>query len=159
MNPLSPRPINDTDDTVTFDCGNDALNMWLHQRALTSERAGDARTYVPIDADTGRIAGFYAISAWSIDRHTIHGFLARNAPQAVSVILLGRLATSLDARGIGLGKDLLAHAIRQATLAADALGARALVTEAKDARAASFYEHMGMKPVVGQTGTFAIPLH
>jgi len=159
MNPLSPRPINDTDDTVIFDCGNDALNMWLNERALTSQRAGDARTYVSIDADTGRIAGFYAISAWSMDRRTIHGFLARNAPQAVPVILLGRLATSLNARGIGLGKDLLAHAIRQATVAASTLGARALVTEAKDASAASFYEHMGMKLVIGQPGTFAVPLH
>lgn len=156
MNPLAPRPINPTDDTATFDCGNEALNMWLSQRALVSERVGDARTYVSTDANTGLIAGLYAISAWSMDRRVIHGFLARNAPQAVSVILLGRLATSLDARGIGLGKDLLAHAIRQATIAADALGARALVTEAKDASATSFYEHMGMKPVIGQAGTFAI---
>ena len=159
MNPLSPRPIDDADDTASFDCGNDALNSWLKQRALISERRGDARTYVSIDADTGRIVGFYAISAWSMDRRTIRGFLTRNAPQAVPVILLGRLATSLEARGIGLGKDLLAHAIRQATIAANALGARALITEAKDTSAARFYEHMGMKPVIGQTGTFAIPLH
>jgi len=159
MNPLAPRPIDETDDTITFDCGDEALNTWLSKRALASERRGDARTYVSIDADTELIAGFYAISAWSMDRRAIGGFLARNAPSAVPVILLGRLATSIDARGIGLGKDLLTHAIRQATIAATALGARALVTEAKDTAAASFYEHMGMKPIIGQPGTFAVPLH
>ena len=159
MNPLVPRPIDETDDTATFDCGNEALNTWLSKRALASERRGDARTYVSVDADTGHIAGFYAISAWSMDRRAIGGFLARNAPSAVPVILLGRLATSVDAHGTGLGQDLLAHAIRQAAVAATALGARALVTEAKDARAASFYEHMGMKPIIGQPGMFAVSLH
>ena len=159
MKPLAPRPISEADDAAGFDCGNDDLNAWLSHRALRSEQRGDARTYVSIDADSGQIAGFYAISAWSMDRRAVSGFLARNAPQAVSVILLGRLVTSLDARGIGLGADLLTHAIRQANVATSALGARALVTEAKDADAASFYAHMGMRPIAGQPDTFAMPLH
>jgi len=76
--------------------------------------------------------------------------LARNSPDPVPVILLGRLATSLDARGIGLGADLLTHAVRAANVAAEILGARALVTEALDESAANFYLSQGLRQIAYQ---------
>ena len=74
------------------------------------------------------------------------------------VILLGRLATDLTARGTGLGSDLLTHAIRSATTAASIVGARALVTEAMNAVAARFYLYEGLRQSAVRTDLFYLPL-
>lgn len=145
MRPTKPRPILVDDPVTHFDSGIDALNSWLAHRALRNEWSGDSRTYVSIDTDSGNIAGYYSLSAWSVAHGDIGGgWLARNAPDPVSVILLGRLAVSVDAQGVGLGRDLLADALANAQVGAGVLGARALVAEAIDEDAERFYLHMGL---------------
>ena len=144
MKPSRPRPISSDDDTAAFDCGNATLNDWLAHRALRNERSGDSRTYLSIDADSGGIVGYYSLAAWSVTHLDIGGgWLARNAPDPVSVVLLGRLAVALDAAGLGLGRDLVADALNNARLGAAVLGARALVAEAIDPAAEQFYAHLG----------------
>ncbi|MFT3942561.1 MAG: GNAT family N-acetyltransferase [Ancrocorticia sp.] len=113
-----------------------------------------------IDADSGNIAGYYSLSAWSIAHGDIGGgWLARNAPDPVSVILLGRLAVSVDARGVGLGRDLLSDALSNAQIGAGILGARALVAEAIDEDAERFYLHMGLWRSKVRHNLFAIRLN
>jgi GNAT superfamily N-acetyltransferase len=145
VRPQRPRRIAASDPVSDFDCGTASLNDWLAHRALHSEQRGDSRTYVAIDADTSLIAGYYSLASWAISRKQVGGWLARNAPEPVSVILLARLAVNLSARGTGLGGDLLTHAVRNATAAADVVGARALVAEAIDEAAAQFYLHAGLR--------------
>lgn len=145
MRPLLPRPIRAEDDIVGFDCGREVLNDWLVRRALRNERTGDSRTYISADADSGTVLGYYSLSAWTVSHHDVgSGWLRRNAPDPVSVILLGRLAVHLEAHGLGLGRDLLADALRNAHAGAAILGARALVAEALDEDAARFYAHHGL---------------
>ena len=145
MTPTRPRPLGPTDPVDSFDCGNDALNAWLAKRALRNERSGDSRTFVTIDADSGRIAGYYSLAAWTVSHDDVGGgWLRRNAPDPISVVLLGRLATSLDARGLGVGRDLLADALANASIGAKVMGARALVAEAVDDEAARWYVRQGL---------------
>ncbi|MDF1489890.1 GNAT family N-acetyltransferase [Tessaracoccus caeni] len=145
MRPARPRPVLPGDPVAAFDCGIDALNTWLAGRALRNERTGDSRTYISIDLDTGDIAGYYSLAAWSVSHDEIGGgWLLRNAPDPVSVVLLGRLAVSVDAQGIGLGRDLLADALANAQAGARVLGARALVAEAINEDAERFYTHAGL---------------
>jgi len=158
MSPQEPRRIYTTDPVDIFDCGIKSLNEWLSQRALGNEQRGDSRTYVTIDTDTARIAGYYSLASWSISRKQVGGWLARNAPDPVSVILLGRLAVDLSSRGTGLGGDLLTHAIRNATRVADVVGARALVAEAINEVAASFYLHAGLRRSAVRTDLLYMPL-
>lgn len=74
------------------------------------------------------------------------------------VILLGRLAVDQVARGIGLGTDLLTHAVRGATLAADVIGARALVAEAINEGAAQFYLRAGLRRSAVRDDLLFMPL-
>ena len=160
MKPSRPRPIASEDVTAAFDCGNQALNDWLAHRALRNERSGDSRTYVSIDADAGEIAGYYSLAAWPITHQEVGGgWLARNAPDPVSVVLLGRLAVSLDAAGLGLGRDLVADALANARLGAAVLGARALVAEAIDPTAEQFYAHLGFWQSRVRHDLFAVRLN
>lgn len=144
MRPAEPRPIRPDDPIAGFDCGQDLLNDRLLTRSLRNERSGDSRTYLSIDLDTGRIAGYYSLAAWSVGHAEVGGgWPTRNAPDPVSVILLGRLAVSVDAHGCGLGRDLVADALTNAQAGARILGARALVAEAIDDEAARFYARLG----------------
>lgn len=159
MRPLPPRPICEGDPVNGFDCGVAALNAWLAQRAWRNEASGDSRTCVCLDADCGAVLGFYCLSAASISRDTATGWLARNAPDPIPVIRLGRLAVSLDARGYGLGRDLVAHALGRASQAAHVMGARALIADAKDQPAAAFYHHLGFdSPITDTPLTFVFRL-
>jgi len=116
VNLLEPRRIRPDDLVGAIDCGVGSLTNWLAYQALRNEVSGDSRTYVSIDADTARIAGYYWLASWAISRQQSGGWLARNAPEPVSVILLGRLAVDRVFRGIGVGGDLLTHAVRNATM-------------------------------------------
>ncbi|MDR0783472.1 MAG: GNAT family N-acetyltransferase [Propionibacteriaceae bacterium] len=158
MNVLEPRRITTRDPVADFNCGVLPLNDWLANQALRNEERGDSRTYVALDADTSRIVGYYSLASWAISRKESGGWLARNAPEPVSVILLGRLAVDHVARGTGLGADLLAHAIRNATTAADVVGARAMVAEAIDESAAQFYLHAGLRRSAVRADLLFLPL-
>jgi len=120
-----PRPIKQTDDLTSFDCGKPELDTWLRERAWRSEQSRDARTYIVTRNEL--VVGFYSLSATAVDRQTLSGWMSRNAPRPVPAILLARLAVDRSQQGTGLGFALLADAIRRSTAAAEYIGARALI--------------------------------
>jgi len=60
--------------------------------------------------------------------------------------LLGRLAVDRRHHGIGLGRALVADALRRSLAARRLVGARALLVHAIDQRAAAFYRSLGFRP-------------
>jgi len=138
----APRPLASDDDFTLFDSGKPDLDQWLKQRALRSEKSRDARTYVVTTLERG-VVGFYCLSIASVDRSQASGWLARNAPNPVPAILIGRLAVDVHMQGAGLGRALLADAARRARAAAEHVGARALIVDAVDEEAVAFYERFG----------------
>lgn len=145
-----PRPLRPDDDITHFDCGRRELNDWLVRRALRSERERDARTYVSCESSSGRVAGFYSLSAFSVVRSTVPGALSRNAPDPIPAVLLGRLAVDQQFQGARLGTSLLHDAVRIATTAAERIGLRAIIVDALDDRAAAFYACFGFRPFPSQ---------
>jgi GNAT superfamily N-acetyltransferase len=124
---------------------------------LRAEKDGTAATYVL--ADGSRVIAYYSLSAHSIVRADIGGgWLARNTPEMVPAILLGRLAVDQTLVGQGIGSSLLGHAIRQAYLASDLIGLRALVVDPIDEAAESFYTHFGFKPFPARGDRMFLPL-
>lgn len=158
MRPSRPRPVSAEDPLERFDCGNRALNSWLVERALRNEHSGDSRTYVSIDLDSGNVLGYYSLAAWSVSHDQVGGWMKRNAPDPISVVLLGRLAVAVEAEGKGLGRSLLADALAKANAAGEVLGARALVAEAIDEQAQRFYSHAGLWQSPSRPDLFAAPL-
>ena len=109
-----------------------------------NEAKGGARTYVACDGD--RVAGFYSLAASSVERRRVSSRVGRNMPEPIPIILLGQLAVDTDYQGRRLGSDLLIDAARRALAASDLIGARAIVVEAIDDSAKSFYERFGFRP-------------
>jgi GNAT superfamily N-acetyltransferase len=132
----SPVPLTVDHDLSSFDCGEPILNDWLRQRALKNE-SRFSRTYVVCDA--GSVVGYYSVSAGSVERGAAPGKLRRNAPDAIPVSVIGRLAVSRSHAGKGLGGDLLSDALRRIALASQSIGIGAVLVHAKDDAARSFY--------------------
>jgi predicted GNAT family N-acyltransferase len=61
-------------------------------------------------------------------------------------VLIGRLARSVAARGQGIGELLVADALTRVLSVSDSIAAYAIVVEAKNAGAVSFYASLGFVP-------------
>ena len=139
--PEAFRP--DRHDVSQFSSGVSALDAWLQDKARLNEQKGGARTYVACDG--ARVAGFYSLAASAVERRRVSSRVGRSMPEPIPVILLGQLAVDIDYRGRRLGADLLIDAARRAVAAADQIGARAIVVQAIDDEARSFYERFGFR--------------
>ncbi len=72
------------------------------------------------------------------------------------VALIGRLAVSLDAQGQGLGSSLFINAINR--IAQNDIAIYAVMVDAKDASAISFYNRHGFTVVKGQDNRLILPV-
>ncbi len=145
MNPQQPRPIEATDNTTDFDSGEESLDRYLADRALTNHLADLGRCYVCIDGDTNKVLGYYTLSAVAVEHADLPGKVRRNAPNPVPAVLMGRLAIDTKTQGSGLGKFLVRDAILSTMAAADRIGVRILLVHALHEQAATFYEKLGFK--------------
>ena len=139
-----PEPLGRRHDVSQFDAGIGHLNTWLQRKARLNEAKGGARTYVVCDGD--RVIAFYSLAASSVERRRVSSRVGRNMPEPIPVILLGQLAVDLNYQGRGLGADLLIDAGKRAVKAAEVIGARAVVVQALNEEAKTFYEQAGFLP-------------
>ena len=145
MGPLTARePLGPQHDVSQFSSGVPALDAWLHGKARLNEARGGARTYVACDA--GRVAGFYSLAASSVERRRVSSRVGRGIPDPIPIILLGQLAVDTNYQSRRLGSDLLIDAARRTLAAAELIGARAIVVQAIDGQAGTFYERFGFRP-------------
>lgn len=145
MNPQQPRPIEAIDNTTDFDSGEESLDRYLANRALTNHLADLGRCYVCIDTDTEKVLGYYTLSAVAVEHVDLPGKVRRNAPNPVPAVLMGRLAIDTKAQGSGLGRFLVRDAILSTLAAADRIGVRILLVHALHEQAATLYEKFGFK--------------
>jgi GNAT superfamily N-acetyltransferase len=132
----APAPLTTDHDLSGFDCGEPALNHWLRHRALKNE-SRFSRTYVACDGN--RVAAYVSVSAGAVERAAAPGKLRRNAPDAIPVSVIGRLAVDRNYAGRGLGADMLSDALRRIAIAAQSIGLGAVLVRAKTERAKGFY--------------------
>lgn len=144
----APRKLAGEDDLDDFCCGVAAVDDWAHARARGAEKSGTAVVYVVRCGEA--VAGLYSLSSHSVCRDDVRGgWLRRNVPEAIPVILLGMLGVDKRFQGEHLGASLLGDAIRRSVLVAEQIGAKALLVDPADDAARSFYEKYGFRPIPG----------
>lgn len=141
MNWSAPVPFSRDHVVQDFNCGIQALDQWLKTRAAGAE-GRSARSYV-ICGDGPRVIGYYCLSAYWVSNDSLPKRLGRNMPRRSPVILLGRLAADTRHQGQGLGRILLRDAMFRSLTGSETIGARALMIEALDEKAKSFYVSLG----------------
>jgi len=132
-------------DRRDFDCGVEELNSYLQRYSSQHERKGIGRTYVATRDDDTRVLGYYTISSSAVAFDVVPENLPRHV---VPVALVGRLAVDNSARGQRLGETLLIHALRSAHRAAKIVGIFAVVVDALDESAKSFYLKYGFNELM-----------
>ena len=131
-------------DRAQFDCGSEALDRYIRRQASQDARRNVTRVFVALPEKSNEIAGFYTLSAGSIERNALPEKQAKRLPRyPVPVALLGRLAVDRRWSGQGLGSALWANVLQRVVRASAALAVYAVVVDAKDEQAQAFYERFG----------------
>ena len=147
-------------DRRNFDSGSVELNEYLRRYARQNHESGGAKTFVAVaSAQPNTILGYYTISAGAIEFAKVPAALTRGLGRyEVPVFRLGRLAVSLTVQGSGLGGELLLAAGRRALSVAVEIGGVALAIDAKDQRAAAWYERFGAVRLLDDPMKLVLPL-
>lgn len=142
-----------------FSCGQPALDDYIRRYASQDIKRDLARVFVASPAnDLGCLAGFFTLSAGSVNCSDLPEKLARKLPRyPVPVALIGRLAVDQAYQGKGLGSILLADACQKVRRARDTLAVAGIVVDAKDDSTAAFYRHFGFIDISGKTDRLLLP--
>lgn len=143
-----------------FQCGIDALDVYLKQQAGQDIKRRISRAFVAVDPDRpSDILGYYTLSALSINLTDLPENLARKLPRhPVPAALIGRLAVSHKAQKQGIGKMLLADAISRTLAVGDQIAIYTMVVDAINDHARRFYEQFGFIPIGNDSNRLFLPL-
>ena len=146
-------------DVAAFDCGQPPLDVYIRRYASQDVRRNVARVFVATPEDnTRRLAGFFTLSAGSVNCADLPDAFARKLPRyPVPVALIGRLAVDTNFQGKGLGSILLAEACKKVAKAGATLAVAGIVVDVKAESVADFYKHFGFLPFPGRTDRLLLP--
>ena len=145
---LITERLNPTHDREGFDCGVEALNAYLQQRARKEMERRSAVTYVLVaTSQPVEIMGYYSLSAATVLLDAVPEEMANRLGRQPSVptTLMGRLAVSSRRQGQGLGGRLLWDALNRSEQASRDIGSVAVIVDAKDENAVRSYERYGFR--------------
>ena len=147
-------------DRAGFHCGVPALDDYLRKYAAQQNAKGISTVFVLVDdAAPSKILGFHTLSAAQVGVQQLSNTERKKLPRyPVPCFRMGRLARTIESRGAGLGEVLIGCAVDRCLHARSLVGAYALLVDAKDEKAKSFYERYGFIPCVDASMTLYLPL-
>ena len=143
-------------DRKNFDCGVEELNLYLQRGANQDQKRSLTKIYVL--AKEEHIVGYYSISAHSVLHDNLPEDIKLASYKDVPFLLLGRLAVDKTFQGQGYGDTLIFHALKTTVDVAGKIGILGMAVDAKDEKAASFYEGFGFKKTKASRNRLVLPL-
>jgi GNAT superfamily N-acetyltransferase len=142
-----------------FDCGKPSLNNFLHVLISQYEKRNLGRTYVALRGEDRRVLGYYTLASGAIEEESLPANQAKKLPRhAVPVVLLARLAVDQRVQGRGLGGFLFRDAMTRSLDLSEKLGIHAVVVDALDAQAKTFYKRFGFMQLMDDEMRLFLPL-
>jgi GNAT superfamily N-acetyltransferase len=139
-------------DRGAFVSGVLPLDQFLYQFASQQTKKGVTTVRVLVDSDAPHaIIGYYTLSAAQVDVELLATEIQKKLPRyPVPCFRMGRLAVHVAGQGKGYGAMLLALAIERCQEARKHVAGYALIVDAKDEKAKTFYEHHGFVSLANQ---------
>jgi ribosomal protein S18 acetylase RimI-like enzyme len=156
--PFRLEALDEAHDRTAFACAEKALDRYFKTQVTQDIRRKITNCFVAIEVATGRISAYYTLAASSIPTPDLPQELTRKLPRypAIPAVRIGRLAVDRRFHGRGLGAALLADAARRTLSVAPA--AFALVVDATNEAAVSFYRHHGFLALTSQPRILFLPM-
>ena len=130
-----------------FTCEEISLTNYIRNQVSQDIKKRLATCFVAIDKDQN-VIGYYTLTSESLGREFIPDRYIKQVPISYNapVVLLGRLARDISAKGTGLGEYLLLDALfRSYKLSSESIGAMAVVVDPINEKAFDFYKRYGFE--------------
>lgn len=140
-----------------FSCGVPALDRYFREFVSQDVKRKISNCFVALDA-AGLVAAYYTLAAISLPLTELSPEEAKRLPRypLLPAGLIGRLAVDERVRAQGLGSALVVDALARAVRSDSAI--YALLVDAKDEGAASFYLHLGFRRFVSEPMRLFMPV-
>jgi len=160
QNKLLIQPLNPNHNRKDFNCGVINLNNYIQKQARLDVKRWISRVFVATTPnDPSSILGYYTLSSSAICPDDLPARLVQKLPNyPVPAVLLGRLAVAKNVQGQGIGRSLLTNALIRTLAISDEIGIYALIIDALDDRAKSFYETFGFLQLSTGSRRLFLPL-
>ncbi len=141
-----------------FNCGYPELNQYLRQYAVKNDQLAIGKTFVAL-SETKEIVGYFTVSTAQIAAETLPDVLKAKLPRyPVPAFRIGKLAVDLRFQGYKVGRWLLTKALEKALEVSQSVGLYAILVDAIDEKAKSFYVKYGFVPLTEYPLTLFLPL-
>ncbi|MDR3423812.1 MAG: GNAT family N-acetyltransferase [Alphaproteobacteria bacterium] len=142
-------------DRKNFDCGEEIFNRYLRERAAQDIRRKLNRVFVLREENSEKIFGYYTLAATTIEARKLSADRAKHLPAyPLPAALLGKLAVDKARQGRGIGKLLLANAVRRVQRLEKEMGIHVLVVDPFVDRLAKFYVSVGFRQFLPERRLF-----
>lgn len=154
------EPLAKDHDRKSFTCGAEPLDRYLQTQVSQDQKSRVAAAFMLTEPPSRKVLGFYTLSSTAVFANELPEKLARKLPRypQLPATLLGRLAVDVTARGKRYGELLLMDALRRSLEGAEAIGAMAVIVDAKDDGAAAFYAQYGFEPLPEHERRMFLPM-
>lgn len=130
-----------------FCCGKDSLDNYIRKQVSQDINRRVATVFVLIDEPETHVLGYYTLSSYTVDISVLDKALAKRLPRypLLPATLLGRLAVDNSHKGKRCGELMLIDALKKSLEATTQVASLAVVAEALDEKALSFYIKYGFQ--------------
>lgn len=151
-------PLGAEHDRDSFHCGEDALDRYFKTQATQDIRRRVANCFVAVEVVTGLVAAYYTIAAAGIALVELPPQDVKRLPRypTLPAVRIGRLPVDERFQGRGLGGAMIMDATRRSMQSPPAV--YALVVDAKNDQAVTFYQRHGFEPFASKPRTLFLPL-
>jgi predicted GNAT family N-acyltransferase len=135
-------------DRSSFCCGQKNLDTYIRKQASQDLKKRVSTVFVLIDDTETSVLAYYTLSAYTVNIAALAETYAKRLPRypALPATLLGRLAVDNSQKGKRFGELLLIDSLKKSLDASIQVASLAVIAEALDERALSFYLKYGFQP-------------
>ena len=153
-------PLEAAHNRAGFRCNVESLDHYIHKQAGQDIKRSISRVFVAALPDNPeKVMGYYSLSTLSIKLSQLPEKLSKKLPKhPIPAALIGRLAVSKKAQGYGIGKMLLADAIKRTLSVSAQIAIYAMVVDAINNEAKDFYEQYGFTLLSDSSSRLFLPL-
>ena len=147
-------------DRSKFCCGQDTLDTYIRKQASQDLKKRVSTVFVLIDHPETSVLAYYTLSAYTIDIAALDEPFAKRLPRypVLPATLLGRLAVDNSQKGKRFGELLLIDSLQKSLDASIQVASLAIIAEALDESALSFYLKYGFQPFKQEPMKLYLPM-